>query len=235
MKCSPTPPHATEAVKSFVDFIGDNPILVGQNIKTFDLPLIEKVAAACRVPFGYQDAIDTLYLARKAWPDLGRWNMETLRGFLDIENGDAHRALADCEDEMAVYNAIRDEVKSEEITFARPHRCSRRPGATYNKNWGNKAKAKDIKPETTDFDTSHPLYGKFVVVSGDVAMFDGDRQKTWQAISNVGGTPQDNVTKQTDLLVCGDGAGNGKRNKAKQYGKKIITSDEFEKMFKGEN
>ena len=228
-------PHATEAVRAFVEFIGDDPTFVGHNIKTFDLPIIERVADACRVPFDYIDAIDTLYLARKAWPDLERKNMETLRAFLKIENDDAHRALADCEDEMAVYNAIREGVKSGEITFARPRRGSRRPGATYNKNWGSTAKAKDIKPETTDFDTSHPLYGKLVVVSGDVAMFDGDRQRTWQAIANVGGVPQDNVTKKTDLLVCGDGAGASKRNKAEQYGKKIITAEEFEKMFGGEN
>ena len=32
---------------------------------------------------------------------------EDLRDLLDIQNDDAHRVLADCEDEMAVYNAIR--------------------------------------------------------------------------------------------------------------------------------
>ena len=228
-------PHATAAVKAFADFIGADPVLVGHNIKAFDLPILERVAAACHVPFSYSEVIDTLYLARKAWPELEHKNMETLRDFLNIENADAHRALADCEDEMAVYNAIREGVKSGEIKIAQPRRGTRRPGATYNKNWGNKLKAKDIKPETTDFDTSHPLFGKLVVVSGDVAMFEGDRERTWQAIANVGGQPQDNVTKKTDLLVCGDGAGAGKRNKAEQYGKKIITAEEFEKMLKGEN
>lgn len=38
--------------------------------------------------------------------------MEDLRDLLDIQNDDAHRVLADCEDEMAVYNAIRNGVKS---------------------------------------------------------------------------------------------------------------------------
>lgn len=33
--------------------------------------------------------------------------MEDLRDLLDIQIDDAHRVLADCEDEMAVYNAIR--------------------------------------------------------------------------------------------------------------------------------
>ena len=101
-------------------------------------------------------------------------------------------------------------------------------------NWGNKVKAKDIKPTTDKFDVSHPLFGKLVVVSGDVAMFDGDRVRTWQAIANVGGTPQDNITKKTGYLVCGEGAGMTKRNKAEQYGIEIISADEFENMFKGE-
>lgn len=34
--------------------------------------------------------------------------MEDLRDLLYIQNDDAHRVLADCEDEMAVYNAIRN-------------------------------------------------------------------------------------------------------------------------------
>ncbi|GEM_PF-337365 len=38
--------------------------------------------------------------------------MEDLRDLLDIQNDDAHRVLADSEDEMAVYNAIRNGVKS---------------------------------------------------------------------------------------------------------------------------
>ena len=42
--------------------------------------------------------------------------MEDLRDLLDIQNDDAHRVLADCEDEMAVYNAIRNGVKSRELS-----------------------------------------------------------------------------------------------------------------------
>lgn len=42
--------------------------------------------------------------------------MEDLRDLLDIQNDDAHRVLADCEDEMAVYNAIRNGVKSGELS-----------------------------------------------------------------------------------------------------------------------
>ena len=54
--------------------------------------------------------------------------MEDLRDLLDIQNDDAHRVLADCEDEMAVYNAIRNGVKSGELSVEPPRRRASRPG-----------------------------------------------------------------------------------------------------------
>lgn len=78
--------------------------------------------------FNYNIAIDTYQLAQRAWPNLGRWCMEDLRDLLDIQNDDAHRVLADCEDEMAVYNAIRNGVKSGELSVEPPRRRASRPG-----------------------------------------------------------------------------------------------------------
>ena len=47
---------------------------------------------------------------------------------LDIQNDDAHRVLADCEDEMAVYNAIRNGVKAGDLSVEPPRRRASRPG-----------------------------------------------------------------------------------------------------------
>lgn len=54
--------------------------------------------------------------------------MEDLRDLLYIQNDDAHRVLADCEDELAVYNAIRNGVKSGELSVEPPRRRASRPG-----------------------------------------------------------------------------------------------------------
>ena len=54
--------------------------------------------------------------------------MEDLRDLLDIQNDDAHRVLADSEDEMAVYNAIRNSVKSGELSVEPPRRRASRLG-----------------------------------------------------------------------------------------------------------
>lgn len=54
--------------------------------------------------------------------------MEDLRDLLDIQNDDARRVLADSEDEMAVYNAIRNSVKSGELSVEPPRRRASPPG-----------------------------------------------------------------------------------------------------------
>lgn len=54
--------------------------------------------------------------------------MEDLRDLLDIQNDDAYRVLADCEDEMAAYNAIRNGVKSGELFVEPLRRRASRPG-----------------------------------------------------------------------------------------------------------
>lgn len=58
--------------------------------------------------------------------------MEDLRDLLDIQNDDAHRVLADSEDEMAVYNAIRNSVKSGELSVEPPRRRASRLGNPAN-------------------------------------------------------------------------------------------------------
>ena len=54
--------------------------------------------------------------------------MEDLRDLLYIQNDDAHRVLADCEDELAVYNAIRNGVKSGHVSAELPRRRASRLG-----------------------------------------------------------------------------------------------------------
>lgn len=133
-------PHATEAMKSFIEFIGEGAVLVGHNIKRYDLPIMERVATACRLDFDYTEVIDTYQLAQRAWPNLERWSMQALRELLNIKNDDAHRALADCEDEMSVYDAIRNGVKSGELSIEPSRRRASRPGAVYNKTGATRSR-----------------------------------------------------------------------------------------------
>ena len=98
-------PHIGEALDGFADFIGEDAVLAGHNIASFDIPFMEAAAAKAACDFACLDVIDTLEAAREMWPDLPSRSMDSLRGILGIERTDAHRALADCYDELAVLNA----------------------------------------------------------------------------------------------------------------------------------
>lgn len=77
----------------------------GHNIASFDIPFVQAAAAKSGRVFIYPYVIDTLEVARELWPDLPSRSMDSLRDILGIERTDAHRALADCYDELALLNA----------------------------------------------------------------------------------------------------------------------------------
>ena len=72
---------------------------------SYGLGFVQAAAAKSGRVFIYPYVIDTLEAARELWPDLPSRSMDSLRGILGIERMDAHRALADCYDELAVLNA----------------------------------------------------------------------------------------------------------------------------------
>ena len=223
-------PHMKSALADFLDFIGTDAVLVGHNIVGYDLPIMDRVADACGLAFDFAEAIDTLALAKSVWPGRASYKMDVLRDILDLSFTDAHRAVKDCEDELALYLKEREALADPSARIAakpQARKSSARPGSKFNAHW-NDGKAKDITTSVTDFDTSHPLYGKHVVITGDVEGFES-RPAVWQAIKDLGGEPQDNVTKKTDLLVNAepDGVQTGKIKKALQYGTRIITAAKF--------
>lgn len=70
-----------------------------------------------------------------------------------------------------------------------------------------------------------PLVGKKVVVTGTVPGLGRDEAKV--AVERLGGTPASSVSKATDLLVVGSGAGGSKVAKAEQFGVATMSADEF--------
>ena len=98
-------PAIGDALDAFLDFIGEDAVLAGHNIASFDIPFVQAAAAKSGRVFIYPYVIDTLEVARELWPDLPSRSMDSLRDILGIERTDAHRALADCYDELALLNA----------------------------------------------------------------------------------------------------------------------------------
>ena len=98
-------PAIGEALDGFIEFIGDMPMLVGHNISGFDIKFIIRAACETGREFPKWLEVDTLSEARRLWPELESHSMDSFRKLLGMERSDAHRALADCYDELAVLNA----------------------------------------------------------------------------------------------------------------------------------
>ncbi len=98
-------PMITEALRMFNDFIGED-ILIGQNIRDFDLPIIWR---ACEANFGKtisNDYIDNLSTARIALPELESHSGKALGDIYGIHSDVAHRAIYDCRATYALYEIV---------------------------------------------------------------------------------------------------------------------------------
>jgi DNA ligase (NAD+) len=75
-----------------------------------------------------------------------------------------------------------------------------------------------------------PLAGKNVVVTGSIEGF--SREEAEEAVRAAGGKPAGSVSKKTDLLVAGPGAGS-KLSKAAELGIPVVDADGFRRILAG--
>ena len=80
-------------------------------------------------------------------------------------------------------------------------------------------------PATNDGDL--PLFGKKVVVTGTVLGL--TRSEAQEAVERLGGQSSGSVSKSTDLVVIGDGAGS-KADKAAELGIPTMTAEDFAQL-----
>lgn len=71
-------------------------MLVGHNIKSFDIPFINKVCADLGLPSIKNKLTDTLYLSKEKIPDHENYKLSTLCEYFGIDTSNAHHALFDC-------------------------------------------------------------------------------------------------------------------------------------------
>ena len=76
-----------------------------------------------------------------------------------------------------------------------------------------------------------PLAGKTLVVSGAIEGY--TREEAEQAVRDAGGKPSGSVSKKTDYLVAGPGAGS-KLAKAEALGVAVVDADGFRRLLAGE-
>mgnify|MGYP004507461039 CR=1 FL=1 len=63
-------------------------------------------------------------------------------------------------------------------------------------------RSKDISTENTEFDETHPLYGKLCVFTGTLEQM--KRKEAMQRVVDLGGSVADSVSKKTNYLILGN-------------------------------
>jgi DNA ligase (NAD+) len=87
-------------------------------------------------------------------------------------------------------------------------------------------------PLAGEAEATGPLAGKAVVITGAIEGF--SREEAEEAVRAAGGKPVGSVSKRTDLVVAGPGAGS-KLGKAQELGIPVLDADGFRALLAGED
>ena len=98
-------PPLSEALREFLDFIGDD-VLVGHNIHSFDLHFLHAGTLRLLNQKVKNDYVDTLYLSRSCLPSLRRHRLSDVADYFHIDTKGAHRALNDCRINWQCYETL---------------------------------------------------------------------------------------------------------------------------------
>ena len=102
-------PTIEQILPNYLSFIG-NDIVIGHNVH-FDINFIyDNNLRITNQPFR-NCYIDTLYLARKALPQLEHHRLADIADYYNIVPDNAHRALCDCETTYKIYNNFQNDNK----------------------------------------------------------------------------------------------------------------------------
>ena len=187
-------PPLSQVIESFDSFAGDETLLAHN--ASFDMNFLYTAYERALGRPLRNDYVDTLRVARRAFPDMQHRRLPDLCERMNVVNEDEHRALADITATVRCYEQMRKIVLTSygsEETYEKSFSRS---------NGSNALKAKEIVAAHGDIDESNPLYGMRCVFTGTMTSM--VRRDAMQALANIGGTPQDGVRKDTDYLVIGN-------------------------------
>lgn len=108
-------PLFKEVATKFLEFIGDDSILIAHNNDRFDRPFLEHEYARNDIPFPKINMIDSLKWAKKYRSDLPKHNLQYLREVYGITANQAHRALDDVKVLHALFTQMTDDLSVEQI------------------------------------------------------------------------------------------------------------------------
>ena len=147
-------------------------------------------------------------LARKLLPGLYNYRLPTVSKAIGFPMQIHHRAGVDAEAAAMVYIACLDKQDSQTIEELQNHfsfRCGKFADGTFipqkAKSKGGNVQPGSIFGNPASVDEGNYFYGKEVCFTGACSF--GTRNEMMQMVADIGGTPTNNVTKKTQVLVVG--------------------------------
>ncbi|WP_195278925.1 exonuclease domain-containing protein [Clostridium sp. J1101437_171009_A5] len=189
-------PTVQNAIEKLYQFIDGLPI-VAHNAR-FDLSFLDAAYHAIGLE-SKLEYIDTLELARHAFPSAPNHKLSTLIRFLSIDDSQDHRALSDVRQTHALFcKCIASSKKT--ITPKCFHGSTQSRVASNEYHRYPKFSPKDVICTCDSLDKSHPLYQKRIVFTGQLSI---SRQDAAQMAADVGAIITGAVSRKTDYLVVG--------------------------------
>ncbi len=180
----------------FLTFLDDT-VVVGHNV-SFDVNFIYDNNVRCFNEVFSNDYVDTCRISRKLYPMMPHHRLGDLVKELNVPVSTYHRALNDCDMTLQCYEIMKTvalEKCGSEENFRREY---------FNKlhMHSQKLDARDITTTKTEFDTSHPLYGKVCVFTGTLERM--KRADAMQLVVDLGGICGNSITAKTNYLILGN-------------------------------
>ena len=104
-------PDEAEALRMFMDFCGEKPVLVAHNAR-YDTNMINKVCERQGIDFRYT-WFDTLVLCQAMLPEMGRYKLNLVAKALKLGKFDHHRASDDAQMLAKIYIELIGRLKTE--------------------------------------------------------------------------------------------------------------------------
>lgn len=178
-----------KVLPQFLNFIGGD-IVLGYNAH-FDVNFIYDNTLKNLNTYFNNEILDIYRFARILIKDSKNHRLETMVDYFSIRHDRLHRGLEDCKVTLALYREFRklinERYESEDVFLKR-----RKIGT----------KANDVTTENIHFDEIHPIFERKCVFTGTLRNM--ERKEGFQIVKDLGGTPQDNVTKKTNFLILGE-------------------------------
>lgn len=181
-------PEINSVRSQFLEIVKDA-FIVGYNVP-FDLNFINAAYDGALVGTEY---LDLLPLAQMCL-ELPDYQLSTVAEHLDCQpEGRFHDSLNDCEATANIFWTL-----GAQLLLSQSRTCSpikQKGGMNFER-----FSPKDIIPSTTPTDSSHPLYGKSIVFTGELSI---SRNSAAQMAADVGAIIKNTVSRKINYLVVG--------------------------------